>query len=172
MIPHLQHLLGGEGVRGGVIKGSMKVGVGWGGGGYQGGMKCRAECAITACSMAASAKRQVSVQLMTSAGVCSAFGHHPLCQPAVHGADMLSCRHGIVASHTCDRLVLLLLQSAVEVATELQKQRADMEQQVRQMSQWLEAEKQQAVQCVNGALQQKDAECEKMIRDACSQAQR
>lgn len=68
------------------------------------------------------------------------------------------------------------LQSAVHIATELQKLQANLEQQSvaskQDMLQWLEAEKQQATQLVNAALEGKDAECQRQIVHACDQAHR
>lgn len=65
-----------------------------------------------------------------------------------------------------------MVQHAVGVATELQRQKAQLQQEQQQMNDWLATEKRVATQHVNAAFEEKDKQCEKLIRDACAQAER
>ena len=59
-----------------------------------------------------------------------------------------------------------LLQAAGSVATELQKMRADMEQEKRAMQGWLDQQKRQVEQTVNTELAKKDQACDALVSAA------
>lgn len=70
------------------------------------------------------------------------------------------------------RNAVCVLQTAVDVVTEVQKLHAQHAKDKQHMLQCLETHKQQATQLVNAALAEKAAACEQQVKEARAQAHR